>query len=96
MREPVNVRVDSRRAAVTLITMLALSGALVWSQIPPWERAHIRAVCRARVRWFIALAARRSARMAMADELTRGRPEPVMWRYRMTERLSRLRDDLDG
>lgn len=83
---------DSRRAVVTLILTALLLAGWAWSQIPPWEREHLRMVARSRARWVLGAAARRLAQTAMREELAAGRPETAAWRYHLTARLTRLSD----
>jgi hypothetical protein len=75
-----------------LAVSAAAMAAITWFTIPPWEREHLARMARCRARWLAGRLAWMSGRLAITEEHLTG-TEPV-WRHRLTERLSRARDNL--
>ncbi|HXZ72651.1 MAG TPA: hypothetical protein VEH31_17515 [Streptosporangiaceae bacterium] len=77
---------------VTLITLAAVL-VLAWLEMPEWQRQMTARAARLRLRRLAAAAARASGYQAMGNELAGNAPQAEAG-YRVTERLSRLRDRL--
>lgn len=76
---------------VLAILTLATMGLVMWETLPAADRALMAASARQAARRALAAAARLAGHRAMGDELE-GRAPQAQAGYRLTYRLSRLRD----
>lgn len=78
-----------------LVTLVTLGGAaaLMWMELPEYQREMIRRAARLRLQRAAGAAARSSGHRAMGDELS-GRLREALAGYGFTYRLSTLRDRL--
>ena len=84
---------EDKRPIRQAILLLLVTGLMVWSELPEWQRATFKATASMRVRKGLAWMARRSGHAAMGDELA-GHNDAASAGYSLTYRLSRLRDRL--
>lgn len=84
---------ENRHPARQVILLLLVTGVMVWSELPDWQRAAIRARVAVRTRRAVAWMARRSGHAAMGDELA-GHSDAALAGYSLAYRLSKLRDRL--
>ena len=79
---------EQRRALAVSLGALVV---MMWAAMPPWQRHHLIAVVKAKVRRCLALSARRTGHAAMGSELAGRDAEPG---YRLAYELSKMRDAL--
>ena len=84
---------EDRHPIRQAILLMLVTGLMVWSELPDWQRAAIQARMKVRARRLTAWMARRSGHAAMGDELA-GHSDAASAGYSFTYRLSRLRDRL--
>lgn len=84
---------EDRHPIRQAVLLLIVTGIMVWSELPDWQRAAIQAKALSRARRLAAWMARRSGHAAMGDELA-GHSDAALAGYSLTYRLSRLRDRL--
>jgi hypothetical protein len=81
-----------RHLLITAITLGGV-GAMLWMEMPDWQRETIRRQIRSRMRSLATRAARASGHHAMGDELS-GRTTEADAGYAFTHWISRVRDSL--
>lgn len=78
---------------VQLVLALIGVAAMVWAEMPAWQRQIVTARIRHELQRALSRVALRSGRRAMRDELE-GRERQANDGYRFTRKLSELRDKL--
>ena len=74
-----------------MVLLLVMASVAVWSEMPDWQRDHVRMKVKTRVRRLVGWAARRAGHRAMTHELA-GREAEAQAAYSLAEHLSEIRD----